>query len=102
MDFTDRNSPPTEWCDWWTEVHRAGDTVYYGWVPEHLTALPDDPNPWFWHWCPTVNGGEGRWIAQDAPEHTLVSREPLHLEPSILWPCCGTHGWMRNGTWADA
>lgn len=34
--------------------------------------------------------------------HTLVSREPLHIEPSILCADCGTHGWVRNGEWAQA
>ena len=100
MGVRDRATPPTEWCDWWTEVHQLNPDIAYGWVPEHLTAAPEDPNPWFWHWCPAT--ADGRWMAQAAPEHTLVAREPLHMEPSLLWPCCGTHGWVRDGQWISA
>lgn len=32
---------------------------------------------------------------------TLHSREPLHIEPSILC-ACGDHGWIRNGRWVPA
>jgi hypothetical protein len=41
-------------------------------------------------------------MAQSTTKHTLVSREPLHMEPSLLWPCCGMHGWMRGGQWVPA
>ncbi|MFI0576128.1 hypothetical protein [Streptomyces tendae] len=95
MAFSDRDASPTQWCDWWTEVHQLARDIAYGWVPPHLTADPSDPNPWFWHWC----AQQGRWQAQAAPDHRLVSREPLHLEPSLLWPCCGTHGFVRGGEW---
>lgn len=102
MGVRDHTTPPTEWCDWWTSVHQLTPDIAYGWVPEHLTALPSDPNPWFWHWCPAAANDEGRWMAQATPDHTLVSREPLHMEPSLLWPCCGTHGFVRNGAWIPA
>ncbi|MGW5175928.1 hypothetical protein ACWERY_16390 [Streptomyces sp. NPDC004082] len=98
MGVHDRATPPTEWCDWWTEVHQLTPNIAYGWVPPELNAEPQDPNPWFWHWCPP----SGRWECQAAPEHTLVSREPLHLEPSLLWRCCNTHGFVRNGEWINA
>lgn len=45
----------------------------------------------------------------------LVSRDPLHLEPSLLCRAlsgppgpdgkpteCGDHGWIRNGQWVNA
>jgi len=96
--YTHRSEPPAVWCDWWTEVHQLTPEIAYGWVPEHLRADPDDPNPWFWHWC----SQQGRWMAQAAPDHTLVSAQPLHLEPSLLWPCCGTHGFVRGGEWIPA
>lgn len=98
MAYTHRSEPPAVWCDWWTEVHQLTPEIAYGWVPEHLRADPDDPNPWFWHWC----SQQGRWMAQAAPDHTLVSAQPLHLEPSLLWPCCGTHGFVRGGEWIPA
>lgn len=98
MGQRDHASPPTEWCDWWTEVHQLGPDIAYGWLPAELTADPNDPNPWFWHWC----SQQDRWMPQAAPEHTLVAREPLHMEPSLLWPCCGTHGFVRDGQWIPA
>lgn len=100
MGESDRATPPTEWCDWWTEVHQLAPGIAYGWVPAHLTAAPDDPNPWWWHWCPAIEGG--RWVCAAAPEHTLVSTDPIHMEPSLLWPCCGTHGWVHGGQWIPA
>ncbi|MFJ6841335.1 hypothetical protein ACIQRE_01550 [Streptomyces griseoluteus] len=67
-------------------------------MPDELTAVPSDPNPWFWHWCPP----RGRWEGHATGNHDLISRRPLHLEPSLLWPCCGTHGWVRDGQWTPA
>ncbi|MET7776339.1 hypothetical protein ABZU94_10320 [Streptomyces mirabilis] len=98
MGIKDSSTPPTEWCDWWTEVYQLTPAIAYGWVPAELTAAPDDPNPWFWHWC----SQQDRWMAQATPDHALVSREPLHMEPSLLWPCCGTHGFVRAGEWISA
>jgi hypothetical protein len=37
-----------------------------------------------------------------APMWTVVSREPLHLEPSLLCTSCGHHGFIRNGVWVNA
>jgi hypothetical protein len=98
MGVKDPATPPSQWCDWWDEVHDLGSAIAYGWPGPGLTADPVDPNPWFWHWC----AQQGRWMAQAAPEHTLISREPLHMEPSLLWPCCGTHGFAREGRWIPA
>ena len=33
---------------------------------------------------------------------TLVSAEPLHLEPSLLCGACGHHGFVRAGQWVPA
>jgi hypothetical protein len=99
---TDRSRPPSEWPG----LEVAGltqltDDIYYGW-------LAHEANPFFWHWCPTyarlpedmtVSGG---WVGAGTAAHTLVSREPLHLEPSLLWNCCGTHGFVRDGAWIPA
>lgn len=84
-----------------TGITRLTDDVYYGWVD-------GEPSPVFWHWCSaaaalpaelTVSGG---WRTAGTPAHTLVSRDPLHLEPSLLWTCCGMHGWVRAGRWDAA
>ncbi|MDX2870522.1 hypothetical protein PV382_23415 [Streptomyces scabiei] len=81
---------------------RLTDDIYFGWLAE-------EPNPTFWHWCRSLEGVpadrkvlDGCWVAANTSDHTLLSREPLHLEPSLLWRCCGLHGWVRNGQWEDA
>lgn len=88
-----RTDPPTAWCTWWTDLTKLTDEIYYGW-PEN----DDGPNPWFWHWCSKVE----LWRAQGTGAHDLIAREPLHLEPSLLWPCCNLHGWVRSGIWSGA
>jgi hypothetical protein len=98
----DRSRPPTEWPGLETsDLTKLTDDIYYGWL-DHET------NPMFWHWCPTYAGMpeeqtvSGGWIGAGTSAHTLVSREPLHLEPSLLWNCCGTHGFVRDGEWIPA
>lgn len=102
MTGVDRRTPPTDWPGLETAgLTKLTDDIFYGWL-EHET------NPMFWHWCPTyaalpeektVTGG---WIGAGTSAHTLVSREPLHLEPSLLWRCCGLHGFVRDGVWIPA
>lgn len=72
--------------------------IYYAW-------RPDEPNPWLLHYC-KLTGADvepdhaERWVWAGTSAHTLVSRSPLHLEPSIGWQaCCGRHGFIRNGLW---
>lgn len=98
----DRGMPPSDWPGLETAgMTRLTDDIYFGWLTEG--------NPIFWHWCRSLEGvpadrkvHDGCWVAAGTSAHTLVSREPLHLEPSLLWPCCGLHGWVRGGQWASA
>ncbi len=99
----DRGTPPTDWPGLeMVDVTKLTDEIYFGWL-EHET------NPMFWHWCKSLEGvpedrkvHEGCWVAAGTSAHTLVSREPLHLEPSLLWNCCGLHGFVRDGQWTNA
>jgi hypothetical protein len=34
--------------------------------------------------------------------HTVVSRYPLTIIPSLLCPDCGTHGFVTDGNWRPA
>lgn len=34
--------------------------------------------------------------------HTVVQREPLTVNPSILCDDCGLHGFITNGSWFSA
>lgn len=99
----DRGLPPTDWPGLeMTGMTQLTDAIYYGWLGEEAT-------PTFWHWCTALEDvpadrkvHNGCWVAAGTSAHTLVSREPLHLEPSLLWKCCGLHGWVRNGQWENA
>ncbi|MDQ0992154.1 hypothetical protein [Streptomyces sp. V3I7] len=97
-----RGTPPSDWPGLeMVGMTRLTDEIYYGW-------LAHETNPTFWHWCPKMAAlPEERtvhrpWVAAGTSAHTLVAREPLHLEPSLLWQCCGTHGFVRNGAWIPA
>ncbi|MEU9426229.1 hypothetical protein AB0D87_25880 [Streptomyces sp. NPDC048342] len=95
-----RPVPPSDWPGMeMVGMTRLTDDIYYGW-------LAHEANPMFWHWCSALEGvpadhkvHEGCWVAAGVSKHTLVAREPLHLEPSLLWTCCGTHGFVRDGAW---
>jgi len=57
---------------------------------------------------PTPDGGQcgyiATWDGARGPDHTwtLVSLDPLHIEPSLLCHTCGGHGFVRNGRWEPA
>lgn len=87
-DFRD---PPGRWAG----ATSAGDHVYFR---ADLGADDVLGTLVVWHWCPAEN----RWRASNPREHTLVSAQPLHLEPSLLWDCCDRHGFLRDGRWAEA
>jgi hypothetical protein len=42
---------------------------------------------------------ERRWSPISFETWTLVSRDPLHIEPSLLCQLCGDHGFIRDGAW---
>jgi hypothetical protein len=97
-----RDVPPTDWPGLeMVDVTKLTGDIYYGWLND-----ADHANPVFWHWCapvdPELTATGTRWIAANTESHTLVAREPLHLEPSLLWTCCGTHGFVRDGKWVSA
>lgn len=79
--------------------------ILYSWG--HNASLPDNPSLIIWHWCPHPETQEGwdaipRWCPWGTGHHTLVKEKPLHLEPSLSFPCCGIHGFIRGGEWQDA
>ncbi len=97
-----RDVPPSNWPGLEAAgLTRLTDDIYYGW-------LDHEANPMFWHRCAALAGTpeertvHGPWVAAGTGAHTLVAREPLHLEPSLLWKCCGLHGWVRDGQWISA
>lgn len=96
------DTPPTDWLGLeMVDLTRLTDDIYFGW-------LKNEANPMFWHRCaaladvPEERTVHGPWVAAGTSGHTLVAREPLHLEPSLLWACCGLHGWVRGGVWTSA
>jgi hypothetical protein len=92
-----RDRPPTTW----SRLTIARDVTEID--PEAgIYAQPSldrsTENPAIWHWCAKAES----WLVSGTRGHTLVSRDPLHLEPSLLWACCGMHGWIRDGRWQAA
>lgn len=62
-------------------------------VPEGVAYRHDCPMGAHEGWAPLVPPGEV-W--------TLVSLEPLTIEPSLECRACGHHGYIRNGRWEPA
>jgi hypothetical protein len=91
MPARERTDPPSEWAG----ATAAGDDVYWSADPD---GLDGDAGPLVWHWCVDV----GRWSCASAGDHRIDSLAPLTLSPSLLWPCCGKHGWIRDGQWTAA
>jgi hypothetical protein len=52
-----------------------------------------DGSLYLWHTC------SSNWKTSVIPDDHIVSRDPLHIEPSIKWDCCGKHGFIRDGQW---
>lgn len=83
--------------------HRAGVA---------MAVMKADTEPvkvvWWLHTCTLPNGERkpmlGHCDVYSGTKHTLVSEDPLHLEPSILCgaPECRDHGWVRDGQWVAA
>ena len=46
-------------------------------------------------------GPEYEAVFQERPRWTVVSEDPLTLEPSIDCGECGCHGHIREGVWVD-
>lgn len=74
----------------------GGDVYYTRIFDENYKTFLQELH--FWHWCTELK----RWRLAGVWNHNLISEKPLHLEPSLLWPCCGKHGFVRNGRWEDA
>ncbi len=85
MSKTKSNTP-----DKWAGATKLTDYIYY--------KLSETENPTFWHWC-TVNK---RWHGQGTAAHMVESTEPLDMSPSLLWDCCGLHGFVKDGKWVLA
>lgn len=89
--MNNREQPPPTWANWDGQMVKINDDLYY-------TFLGEDDRPTVWHWCEKG----GKWSASRCSLHDLISSEPLHLEPSVLYVCCGMHGWIRDGRWVEA
>jgi len=82
---------------------------YYGWSPDRdlnpqYEGIPDQDRAGLILTCPHGEGGVpfvGR-VPGGGQGWTVLSEEPLTLEPSILCPNCGCHGFIREGRWISA
>jgi hypothetical protein len=82
-----RGDPPA-----WAGASPIGHDIWIG--PDRTS--PD--KPLVWHWCPLADD----WVAGGTRGHDLDQADPLTLSPSLLWSCCNTHGWIREGRWIPA
>jgi hypothetical protein len=81
------DKPPT-----WAGAEPIGHDIW-------MAPDVDHPGkPLVWHWCTKVD----RWVAASCRNHDIDQTDPLTLSPSLLWPCCNTHGWIREGRWIPA
>jgi hypothetical protein len=95
----DHKSPPSEWAG----ATDAGSDIYWSRIADGDAGIfqPDHHGSVIvWHWC--TAGEDGRWAASGTRLHTVVSLDPVHLEPSLLFRCCGVHGFLRQGRWVEA
>lgn len=74
-------------------VHRAAWDLFGD------ARFPDDL--WWLHRCKHALV-PARIDVTSGTMHTLVSRDPLHIEPSILCRSCNDHGFIRDGKWVAA
>lgn len=87
MARNDISDPPINWV---LGVSELNPGIYYkGDSIENLII---------WHWCNI----DRYWSACSVTNHTMVSLFPLHLEASLLFDCCGLHGYIRDGRWVSA
>lgn len=123
---------PTEWAEWVNgQIVDAGSDVFYMIVGEGIAQGGKANNVWVFHWhtpdacrhclkpgdpdgdhsctCPLPDGectehtSLDRWQLSACDLHTVVTVEPLTLDPSL--GCengCPSHGWIRQGRWTPA
>jgi hypothetical protein len=96
------------------------DSPLVDWPPEEFGRwIPVGPDVWITTPVEIANGVKRSWLAHKRKDgrndsigrvefspghHTLVSEDPLHIEPSLLCPdpACGLHGFIRDGKWETA
>lgn len=111
---TDITNTPDLWSTWGgkhpTPVRIPGSPDPGVWIDPNFRIVPEDEPEieryliWHWHW--DVQHQVWRWQGAGLGLHTLVSADPLHLEPSIgcdltsgVPDGCPAHGFIRNGEW---
>lgn len=100
-NWHDHSQPPHE------GAIRLSDDLYASWFVNKDGK--EESHPILWHWCvPTSDdaaqvcrkGVAPHWCPWGTKAHTVVSRDPLTLSPSVYWPgCCGMHGFVREGVY---
>jgi hypothetical protein len=91
--LNDRQHPPVQ-----SKPIQGTDLVRYMWM--------DGQNPHIFHWCKL----RGFWVCTSTGHHTLVSADPLTLDPSLhMTNCaedgqsgCNLHGFIKSRKWVSA
>lgn len=76
----------------------VGGDVRWGWTEDTKGAM----NGLLGHWCK-----DNRYILthvdiSTGQNHQLISKDPIHIEPSLACRDCSFHGFIRNGQWINA
>jgi hypothetical protein len=61
-----------------------------------------DGNVRFEHRCVNEEQGGSVIAAPSLSKHTIESKKPLTISPSILCPRCNLHGFITAGRWVEA
>ena len=98
---------PLEAANAWVIAQTPNDLGSdHGWAWSEDTEAFDYPgNIVYRHLCSRtghVRHALGVIDVTSGKYHTLHSRDPLHVEASVLCPDCGDHGWIRDGKWVSA
>lgn len=98
-NWHDKSLPPDE------RAIKLSDELYASWFTDG--AGNEESHPILWHWCiPKDEAGASHcrkglpphWCPWGTRAHTVVSKDPLTLSPSVYWPgCCGMHGFVTEG-----
>jgi hypothetical protein len=91
----------------WNEIFLLGASTQHG--DESLPGMAlvgyPDGRVAFRHVCDRGDRGVivcAPFLQTETGGHRVVSRHPWTIAPSILCPDCGTHGFVRDGSWVAA
>lgn len=94
-----------EWVRQMTPNDLGDDEHRWGWWPWEGDGQSHEDIAWA-HRCTNHGGRTSLVVARidinSGKYHKLITKDPLHIEASVLCPACGDHGFIRGGRWVPA